>query len=57
MPPPPLPSMEPRSRSAEEAVTNILYNTPSPNLQPFKRCVLIWPSTARVTDVEPTDTS
>ena len=30
----------PRSRSAEEAVTNILYNTPPPSLQPFKKCVL-----------------
>ena len=36
--PPPLPAMDtPRSRSAEEAVTNILYNTPPPSLQPFKR--------------------
>src|SRR5688572_21518845 len=36
--PPPLPAVEvPRSRSAEEAVTNILYNTPPPNLQPFKK--------------------
>jgi len=40
-PPPPLPSMDlPRSRSAEEAVTNILYNTPPPSLQPFKNHVL-----------------
>ncbi|OJT15901.1 Acetolactate synthase small subunit, mitochondrial [Trametes pubescens] len=39
--PPPLPSMDlPRSRSAEEAVTNILYNTPPPSLQPFKKHVL-----------------
>ncbi|KAF7792359.1 hypothetical protein EIP86_003395 [Pleurotus ostreatoroseus] len=39
--PPPLPSMDlPRSRTAEEAVTNILYNTPPPSLQPFKRHVL-----------------
>lgn len=30
----------PRPRSAEEAVTNILYNTPPPSLQPFKRHVL-----------------
>ncbi|THH00797.1 hypothetical protein EW026_g1789 [Hermanssonia centrifuga] len=30
----------PRSRTAEEAVTNILYNTPPPSLQPFKRHVL-----------------
>src|ERR1700722_2837393 len=38
--PPPLPMMDlPRSRSAEEAVTNILYNTPPPSLQPFKKCV------------------
>jgi acetolactate synthase-1/3 small subunit len=36
--PPPLPKMDlPRSRSAEEAVTNILYNTPPPSLQPFKK--------------------
>ena len=36
--PPPLPAMDlPRSRSAEEAVTNILYNTPPPSLQPFKK--------------------
>ncbi|KAH9069871.1 hypothetical protein EDB83DRAFT_2518219 [Lactarius deliciosus] len=35
--PPPLPKMDlPRSRSAEEAVTNILYNTPPPSLQPYK---------------------
>ena len=26
----------PRSRSSEEAVTNILYNTPPPSLQPYK---------------------
>ncbi|KAJ7188485.1 small subunit of acetolactate synthase-domain-containing protein [Mycena filopes] len=39
--PPPLPTMDlPRSRSAEEAVTNILYNTPPPSLQPFKKHVL-----------------
>ncbi|EKM54435.1 uncharacterized protein PHACADRAFT_258278 [Phanerochaete carnosa HHB-10118-sp] len=39
--PPPLPTMDlPRSRTAEEAVTNILYNTPPPSLQPFKRHVL-----------------
>ncbi|KAI0779743.1 acetolactate synthase [Fomes fomentarius] len=39
--PPPLPSMDlPRSRTAEEAVTNILYNTPPPSLQPFKKHVL-----------------
>lgn len=38
--PPPLPAMDlPRSRTAEEAVTNILYNTPPPSLQPFKKCV------------------
>lgn len=36
--PPPLPKMDlPRSRTAEEAVTNILYNTPPPSLQPFKK--------------------
>ncbi|KAJ7287364.1 small subunit of acetolactate synthase-domain-containing protein [Mycena rebaudengoi] len=39
--PPPLPAMDlPRSRSAEEAVTNILYNTPPPSLQPFKKHIL-----------------
>ncbi|KAH8996398.1 acetolactate synthase [Lactarius hatsudake] len=39
--PPPLPKMDlPRSRSAEEAVTNILYNTPPPSLQPYKKHVL-----------------
>ncbi|KIY53030.1 acetolactate synthase [Fistulina hepatica ATCC 64428] len=39
--PPPLPVMEvPRSRTAEEAVTNILYNTPPPNLQPYKKHIL-----------------
>jgi len=38
--PPPLPVSDvPRSRSAEEAVTNILYNTPPPNLQPYKKYV------------------
>ena len=40
--PPPLPKMDlPRSRSAEEAVTNILYNTPPPSLQPFKKYVAL----------------
>ncbi|EIM81193.1 acetolactate synthase [Stereum hirsutum FP-91666 SS1] len=39
--PPPLPVMDlPRQRTAEEAVTNILYNTPPPSLQPFKKHVL-----------------
>ena len=38
--PPPLPKMDlPRLRTAEEAVTNILYNTPPPSLQPFKKYV------------------
>ena len=38
--PPPLPVSDvPRSRSAEEAVTNILYNTPPPNLEPYKKYV------------------
>ncbi|TFK54038.1 acetolactate synthase [Heliocybe sulcata] len=41
MRPPPLPAMDlPRARTAEEAVTNILYNTPPPSLQPFKRHIL-----------------
>ncbi|KIM32451.1 hypothetical protein M408DRAFT_327016 [Serendipita vermifera MAFF 305830] len=39
--PPPLPASElPRSRSAEEAVTNILYNTPPPSTEPFKKHIL-----------------
>lgn len=36
--PPPLPVTDtPRARTAEEAVTNILYNTPPPSLQPYKK--------------------
>ena len=36
--PPPLPAMDlMRSRTAEEAVTNILYNTPPPSLAPAGR--------------------
>ncbi len=36
--PPPLPVIDrPHLRSAEEAVTNIIYNTPTPGLQPFKK--------------------
>ncbi|KAI0695940.1 small subunit of acetolactate synthase-domain-containing protein [Cerioporus squamosus] len=39
--PPPLPIIDrPHVRSAEEAVTNIIYNTPTPGLQPFKKHVL-----------------
>ncbi|KIL68919.1 hypothetical protein M378DRAFT_70509 [Amanita muscaria Koide BX008] len=39
--PPPLPATDvPRARSAEETVTNILYNTPPPSLQPYKKHVL-----------------
>ncbi|KAB5592857.1 Acetolactate synthase [Ceratobasidium theobromae] len=39
--PPPLPALStPRSRTAEEAVTNILYNTPPPSTEPFKKHVL-----------------
>ncbi|KAF7968043.1 hypothetical protein HWV62_32104 [Athelia sp. TMB] len=39
--PPPLPSMElAKTRSAEEAVTNILYNTPPPSSEPFKKHML-----------------
>lgn len=30
----------PRAVSAEEAVTNILYNTPPPSSEPFKRHLL-----------------
>ena len=38
--PPPLPVMDlPHVRSAEEAVTDIIYNTPTPSLQPFKKYV------------------
>ncbi|CAH7666631.1 small subunit of acetolactate synthase-domain-containing protein [Phakopsora pachyrhizi] len=38
--PPPLPSIDPPSWSAEQAVTNILYNTPPPPNQPVNRHVL-----------------
>ncbi|KAH7108217.1 small subunit of acetolactate synthase-domain-containing protein [Auriculariales sp. MPI-PUGE-AT-0066] len=38
--PPPLPQSSPRNISAEEAVSNILYNTPPPSLEPFKKHVL-----------------
>lgn len=34
---PPLPSLEPAAMDASEAVSNILYNTPAPSKQPFKR--------------------
>lgn len=34
---PPLPSLEPPEMDASEAVSNILYNTPVPSKQPFKR--------------------
>lgn len=45
--PAPLPATDlPRSRTAEEAVTNILYNTPPPSLQPFKKYVY-QPTTAQ----------
>ncbi|EPQ30893.1 uncharacterized protein PFL1_01790 [Pseudozyma flocculosa PF-1] len=37
---PPLPSLEPPSLDAGEAVSNILYNTPPPSRQPFKRHIL-----------------
>lgn len=36
---PPLPSLEPPTMMASEAVSNILYNTPAPSKQPFKRWV------------------
>lgn len=57
--PPPLPAMDiPRSRSAEEAVTNILYNTPPPSLQPFKKYTLSPISTSVHLLLKPnTDTS
>jgi hypothetical protein len=36
--PPPLPAADaPRPLSAEEAVTNILYNTPPPSSEPYKK--------------------
>ncbi|TIB92217.1 hypothetical protein E3Q20_00478 [Wallemia mellicola] len=39
--PPPLPAQEPPRRwTAEESVKNILYNTPPPLTQPFKRHIL-----------------
>ncbi|KAG8887874.1 hypothetical protein FRB98_008840 [Tulasnella sp. 332] len=40
--PPPLPAsyMPQGSRTAEEAVTNILYNTPPPSTQPYKKHIL-----------------
>ncbi|KAI9452483.1 hypothetical protein BJY52DRAFT_910144 [Lactarius psammicola] len=39
----PLPKMDlPRSRSTEEAVTNILYNTPPPSLQPYNDHVVTY---------------
>lgn len=51
--PPPLPVMDlPRQRTAEEAVTNILYNTPPPSLQPFKKCVAIAHNTMSHTEIE-----
>ncbi|PLW20185.1 hypothetical protein PCANC_09844 [Puccinia coronata f. sp. avenae] len=37
---PPLPSIDPPNWSAEQAVTNILYNTPPPSAQPLARHVL-----------------
>ncbi|GAA6002564.1 acetolactate synthase regulatory subunit [Rhodotorula paludigena] len=38
--PPPLPSIDPPQWSAQEAVNNIVYNTPPPSLQPFTRHTL-----------------
>ncbi|KAJ9100223.1 hypothetical protein QFC20_005500 [Naganishia adeliensis] len=39
--PPPLPAFShPRAPSAEEAVNNILYNTPAPSSEPFKKHTL-----------------
>jgi acetolactate synthase-1/3 small subunit len=35
--PPPLPAADIPARTAEEAVTNILYNTPPPSLQPYTK--------------------
>lgn len=34
---PHLANAHPRAPSAEEAVTNILYNTPPPSSEPYKR--------------------
>jgi acetolactate synthase I/III small subunit len=51
--PPPLPAMDaPRIRTAEEAVTNILYNTPPPSLQPFKKCVYHKPTPMLIKIIE-----
>ncbi|KZT59519.1 acetolactate synthase [Calocera cornea HHB12733] len=39
--PPPLPANDhPRQRTAEETVTSILYNTPPPSAEPFKKHIL-----------------
>ncbi|GAA5838708.1 hypothetical protein JCM8208_007812 [Rhodotorula glutinis] len=38
--PPPLPVIDPPQWSAQQAVDNILYNTPPPSLQPFTRHTL-----------------
>jgi acetolactate synthase small subunit len=38
--PPPLPKIDTPTPSAEEAVTNILYNTPAPSPSPPKRHIL-----------------
>lgn len=37
---PPLPSLEPPTMDASEAVSNILYNTPAPSKEPIKRHIL-----------------
>ena len=38
--PPPLPTIDPPKWSAQEAVSNILYNTPPPSGQPFVKHTL-----------------
>lgn len=45
---PHLVTQHPRSPSAEEAVTNILYNTPPPSTEPFKRSVYRCPLASAV---------
>lgn len=49
---PPLPSLEPPEMDASEAVSNIIYNTPAPSKQPFKRCVLSFRQASRASEAE-----
>ena len=39
---PPLPSIDPPPMQASDAVSNILYNTPTPSREPFKRYVSLF---------------